>query len=40
MFVSPAHLPLFEFAHRAAAQRNEQVLVDKVVGVLLKRMGG
>ena len=38
--VAPAPLPLFEFAHRAAAERDEQVLVNKVVGVLLKRMGG
>ena len=36
----PAPLPLFEFAQRASAEREEQVLVDKVVGVLLKRMGG
>ncbi len=36
--VSP--LPLFDYAHRAAAERDEQVLVDRVVGVLLKRMGG
>ena len=37
---SPAPLPLFEFAQRVSAERDEQVLVDKVVGVLLKRMGG
>ena len=38
--VPPAPLPLFEFAHRAAAEQEEQVLVERVVGVLLKRMGG
>ena len=38
--VAPAPLPLFDYAHRAAAERDEQVLVDKVVGALLKRMGG
>ena len=38
--ILPAPLPLFEFAHRAAAERDEQVLVDKVVGALLKRMAG
>ncbi len=38
--VVPAPLPLFEFAQRVSAEREEQVLVDKVVGVLLKRMGG
>ena len=37
--MAPAPLPLFEFAHRAATERDEQVLVDKVVGALLKRMG-
>ena len=36
----PAPLPLFDYAHRAAVERDEQVLVEKVVGVLLKRMGG
>ena len=36
---TPAPLPLFKFAHRVAVERDEQVLVDKVVGVLLKRMG-
>ena len=35
----PAPLPLFDYAQRASAERDEQVLVDKVVGVLLKRMG-
>ena len=34
-----APLPLFEFAQLASAAREEQVLVDRVVGVVLKRMG-
>lgn len=37
---TPTPLPLFEFAHRASAERDEQAIVDRVVGVLLKRMGG
>ncbi len=36
----PAPLPLFEFARRASTELNEQVLVERVVNVLLKRMGG
>ena len=36
----PAPLPLLDYAHRAAVERDEQVLVEKVVGVLLKRMSG
>lgn len=35
----PSPLPLFEFAQRALAEKEEQVLVDRVVGALLKRMG-
>ena len=38
--VVPAPLPLFEFAHRVAVEREEQVLVEKVEAALLKRMGG
>ena len=38
--MAPAPLPLFEFAHRAAAERDEHALVERVVGVLLKRMVG
>ncbi len=37
--VSPAPLPLFEFAQRASEKQDEQVLVDRVLGALLKRMG-
>jgi hypothetical protein len=33
-------LPLFDYAQRVSAERDEQVLVERVVGVLLKRMGG
>ncbi len=38
--MAPAPLPLFDYAHRAATERDEQVLVERVVGTLLKRMGG
>ncbi len=38
--MAPAPLPLFEFAQRVSAERDEHALVEKVVGVLLKRMGG
>ena len=36
----PAPLPLFDYAHRVAAEQDEQVLVDRIVGALLKRIAG
>ena len=38
--VTPAPLPLFDYAQRAATERDEQVPVEKVVGALLKRIAG
>ena len=35
----PAPLPLFGYAQRASEKQDEQVLVDRVLGALLKRMG-
>ena len=35
----PAPLPLFDYAQRITVEREEQVLVDRVLGALLKRIG-